>query len=491
MKLREKLSAIFFKKEKKEPPIIAASFDAASRSREAAKHWAGADSLAADAALSPDVRRTIIARARYEAANNGYLCGILNTFADDVVGTGPRLQLSIANTNSKWSTEQEAYLENREKRWKKWTDAVGLSTILTIARRSKAQDGEVFIRKVINPKLPNPVKLDLTLYEAEQVGSSTMIMTPEYHSNGTPKEVDGIIYDPNGNPSSYRFWTIHPGSTGIANSIIGDSYTVNARHVIHYANIVRPGQHRGLPEIASTLPIFNDLRRFTGAVLAAAETAAEISFLLHTDRIPDEDNENITPGLIVEFQRNSGVTLPEGWHVTQLKAEQPTSNHTDFVRTKIREAARALSMPLNVALGDSSEYNYASGRLDHQVYFRVIKKERTMIEHVILDDIIREWENFDQLIHPEDYPDNITVEHAWMWDGFAHVDPAKEANAQQIRLNSKTTTLAEECGADGKDYIRVIRQRAKEECIEREIRKKYGLPDSLDNITKGYDEDDK
>ena len=86
--------------------------------------------------------------------------------------------------------------------------------------------------------------------------------------------------------------------------------------MIHYANIIRPGQHRGLPEIASTLPIFNDLRRFTNAVLAAAETAAEISFLLSTDN-PAQDDDGarasiLIRGLIVEFCRNSGVALPEG-----------------------------------------------------------------------------------------------------------------------------------------------------------------------------------
>ena len=76
---------------------VRASFDAASRSQEAHRHWSGADALSADAALSPDVRHLIISRARYEVANNGYVCGILNTLADDCIGTGPRLQLSLCD----------------------------------------------------------------------------------------------------------------------------------------------------------------------------------------------------------------------------------------------------------------------------------------------------------------------------------------------------------------------------------------------------------
>ena len=37
----------------------------------------------------------------------------------------------------------------------------------------------------------------------------------------------------------------------------------------------RPGQARGIPDITPALPLFAQLRRFTLAVLAAAETAAD------------------------------------------------------------------------------------------------------------------------------------------------------------------------------------------------------------------------
>ena len=182
----------------------------------------------------------------------------------------------------------------------------------------------------------------------------------------------------------------------------------------------------------------------------------------------------LDPGLIVDFCRNSGVALPAGWKATQLKAEQPTSTHADFVRLKIREASRALSMPLNVALGDSSGYNYASGRLDHQVYHRKIKTERRLIETFILSDLYSEWEKIDKVLYPEDYKADVEAE--WMWDAFSHVDPEKEAKAASERLNiSKTSTLQEECGLEGKDYMKVLTQRVREEFAEQKLREKYNL----------------
>ena len=70
-----------------------AKFDAANMSPEARRHWAGADNLSADAALQPGIRRLIVSRNRFEATNNGFMGGILETLADDTIGTGPRLRL--------------------------------------------------------------------------------------------------------------------------------------------------------------------------------------------------------------------------------------------------------------------------------------------------------------------------------------------------------------------------------------------------------------
>ena len=56
-----------------------------------------------------------------------------------------------------------------------------------------------------------------------------------------------------------------------------------------------------------------------------------------------------------------------------------------------------------------------------------------------------------------------------MWDGFEHVDPVKEANAQATRLANRTTTLAEECAREGKDYEFVLRQIAREAALAAEL----------------------
>jgi len=59
--------------------------------------------------------------------------------------------------------------------------------------------------------------------------------------------------------------------------------------------------------------------------------------------------------------------------------------------------------------------------------------------------------------------------HQWFWDGTEHVDPAKEARAQETRLKNHTTTLAHEYAKQGLDWEAELRQRAKEQALMRKL----------------------
>ena len=65
--------------------------------------------------------------------------------------------------------------------------------------------------------------------------------------------------------------------------------------------------------------------------------------------------------------------------------------------------------------------------------------------------------------------DACDCRHVWFWDGQAHVDPAKEANAQEKRLKNMTTTLAAEYARQGKDWETELRQVAKERALMRDL----------------------
>jgi len=439
--------------------IIRAGFDSAVTNDANRKHWINADGLSADAAASPDVRRTLRNRARYEAANNSYAKGIVLTLANDVVGTGPRLQLL---------TEDDGGNERIEQAFMAWARAIGLPDKLRTMRASRATDGEVFAVLVSNPGLPTPVKLDIRLIEADQVATPDLSFLND-------DAVDGIVFDDAGNPSEYHILKEHPGDA--RTGFLGLEYDrVPAEAVIHYFRSDRPGQSRGVPDITPALPLFAQLRRFTLAVLGAAETAADFAGILYTDAPANGEAESVEPLDTIELEARSLLTMPGGWKMAQVQAEQPSTTYAEFKREILNEIARCLNMPFNVAACNSSGYNYASGRLDHQTYFKSIRVEQDHMACVVLDRVLAAWLR-EAVIVSGLLPLRIRtlvatgegLSHQWFWDGNEHVDPAKEATAQQTRLSSHTTTLASEYAKQGRDWESELRQRAKEVTLMKEL----------------------
>jgi len=133
-------------------------------------------------------------------------------------------------------------------------------------------------------------------------------------------------------------------------------------------------------------------------------------------------------------------------------------------------------MPFNVAAGNSSGYNFASGKLDHQVYFKSIRVEQEHLGRVVLDRLFAAFLREAVLISgllPIPVRTMIATgqlpAHQWFWDGQSEVDPLKEANAQAVRIKNNTTTLAFEYARQGRDWEAELRQRAKETALMSEL----------------------
>ena len=441
--------------------LVVAKFDSAQTTADNRKHWANADGLSPNAAINPEVRRVLRNRARYEVANNSYAKGIVLTLANDTIGTGPRLQMLTGEA------EANARIEDA---FEQWSRAVDLPGKLRTMRMARAETGEAFALLVNNPGVLSQVSLDLKLIEADQVCSPLM-------RRGRSDEIDGILLDQWGNPSAYRVLKRHPGDNSALRAPIDDllAYdTLPAASVVHYYRADRPGQLRGIPDITPALPLFAQLRRYTLATIAAAETAANFAAVIYTDAPANGEADPLEPMDEVELEQRLATVLPGGWKLGQVHAEQPTTTFGEFKREILNEIARCLNMPFNVAAGNSSGYNYASGRLDHQVYFKSIRVEQHQMQLAVLDRILKAWLNEAVLVEGL-LPQSLRTiartlpEHAWFWDGVEHVDPAKEANAQATRLANHTTTLAVEFARQGRDWEQELRQRAKELALMNEL----------------------
>lgn len=502
---------------------LSAKYDSAQTTTENSRHWANADGLAANAAANPAARAKIRNRARYECfESNCYGLGIVLTAAQELIGTGPRLQLQTVNAQA-----------NRfvEKLWSEWSRCTRLAAKLVTMTLAKLVEGEGLAVKITNRGLAHPVKLDLRLRESDRLA------TPDL-AGPTESEIDGIRFDQYGNPAYYTILKRHPGADLATPGDPLDYDEVPAANVIHWFRQTRAEQDRGVSEVAPALPLFAQLRRFTLATVAAAETAAEHSGVISTNSSA-VDPDDVEPMDAIEMEMRQFLTMPRGWSLNQLKAEHPTTTYPMFKRELLSEIARCICMAYNVAAADSSTHNYASGRLDKQAWQIAIRTIRRHCEQIVLESLLGDFlveaalegmlpntpvvqasnslppipklqgaagylhvMDFSgefsqvvdwlkggaeeapglcdviratQLLKAAGYGDEaalvLQTPHCWMWDGQGHTDPQKEANGQKIRIGNATSSRRQETlDMSGRDIDELDAENARD----------YGFGDDVD-----------
>lgn len=419
------------------------SYDAARTSTEFQNYWANADTYDADSANSREVRHTLMSRSRYEIGNNGYSDGIAQTYATDLIGVGPNLRMQTGSAGFNRLVEFEWYL---------WTKAIQFRRKFWTMAHAKFQDGETFAVIRRNPGVRHTLPLDLVVYEAEQC------QTP-FLPFGVEGYIDGIKFDEFGNPLWFDILHEHPGTVGALSPTLTPE-RVPADRVLHWFKMRRPGQHRGVPECASTLNTGAASRRWREATLAAAETAADFSVFLKTGFQPDQ-LAKVTPMSTLSIQKRMMTALPQGWDPMQMQSQHPNATYEAFHDQLINEQARPANMPKNKAKCDSSQYNYASGRLDHQTYYAALDVERRDADELVLDPLFHAW--FTLAIPRYGWlggnPEAVSMaarSHLWDWPKHRVADVEAEANANRTKLESGQVGLHQlysDCGFDLEDEI--------------------------------------
>jgi hypothetical protein len=229
---------------------------------------------------------------------------------------------------------------------------------MTIA---KIVDGEAFAIEATNPRLAGPVKMDLRVIEADQCTTQGAAIAVD-----RDHDVDGIEFDAYDNPRRYYILRQHPGTHRLASSNVTGQW-IPAYSVRHWFRRDRPWK-RGIPELTASLPLCALLggthwpwckprkwRRISRASWKAKDHPTR------TFGVPSEGTLEDDPFDTIPLDKGMFTTLPWGYQLKQMKAEQPTTVYDKFVDALLREIARPLLMPFNMAVGFSGGYNFASG----------------------------------------------------------------------------------------------------------------------------------
>lgn len=432
---------------------VAARFDNSAHSPEMATLFRNADALAMNAALDPTVRKTVRERARYVVGNVPYAWSMLRTYVTHVIGAWATVSFPRGGI-------PEDIRQKVVDDFDAWAMRADLWQKVQAMLRAKVTDGEAFAMFFTDQEIvdsTNRVTLNVMPFECDRVESWRMANRDD--------EIDGIRFSKNHHPTFYRVLAYHPGDVRDISRIkwrAGDWKA--AKFVIHYFDTIRPEQVRGVSDFVSALDIPALQKSYRSSVVETAINAASISGILHTDQVPEYfDNgqpigkcaADVKAGAVFQMQRGAFVTIPEGWNISQMRAEQPTTLYDSFCRSLVAEMAACLCMPVNIAMCDSSQHNFASAKLDHMTYGDHIDDVRSRLSVTVLDRIFFAWlEEYAAINRIDGQTLSALRKTEWLFKERRNNDVMKDASADNTRLGNGTLSRQTYYAGKGADWKR-------------------------------------
>lgn len=422
-----------------------AYWEAAKNNRLNKKQWSLASDSSINAALRSDLA-VLRARASYLAASNALVAGMVETHANDIVGSkGPQLQVQSADNG---------YNEALERIWGDWWEAPHAARILSgpeIIRqwiRSLWTCGE-FLCQVVTRDDGGPISARINNISPRRLDSASLGL------GASDRRSMGITVDAFGAPEIYH---VNSADDSLDFAVAGKEIQVPADRMIHGFRQLETGQIRGIPWLAPVLQTAADLADYDTQVLDAARAAALYPLLMQTNS-PDATYADVSGN--IEVERMTLTALPPQWQMAQINPAQPSAQYKEFRNERLLELGRSVGMPLMTLKLDSSDHNYSSARFDAQGYQRSNAALQGWLDRIAMRRLVAEVKREAELKRL--IPVRTDVSYVWNWPVQPHVDPTKEAQATTERITNLTTTLRDECAALGKDWQDVIAQRAREE----------------------------
>jgi lambda family phage portal protein len=142
-----------------------------------------------------------------------------------------------------------------------------------------------------------------------------------------------------------------------------------------------------------------------------------------------------------------------------------------------RQIGAAVGLPYELALKDFSKTNYSSARAALMEAWRFFTIRRQWLARYWAAPVYELWleEAVDLgLVDAPDFYENRAFysRSKWIGMGRGYIDPTKEAEAAQLRMEISISTLEQECAEQGLDWNEVLEQRRLELARMEEL----GLP---------------
>lgn len=437
-------------------------------------------------------REKIAERAIDLVNNDPSASGVVDAFANTVVGPGllphPVLDGDILGI----SKEQATAIENRQKwvfrRWSPNADTAGrmsFAGIAFLAIRQLIQFGEFFFAL---PMVSDPLRPYLLSVQAIH---PLRVRTPVDLLNRADIK-DGVEMDSNGAPRAY--W-VKKASVGVYSNDISTNYQrISARsghrfRMLHCFITKDPEQVRGVSVFSPAMKMFKDLSDYLDAELVSNIVTAAFSLFIETGAGADpytaaanyanisetaykadgttyEDRyEELQPGAIMYGNAN------EKPHV--ISAQRPGSTFQPFVKLIAKSVSMACGVPYPVLFKDFDGMNYASYRSAMLEAWRVFQTQRRFIGQsfcgpvwrMLLEESFLRGE-FDGFGFSDFYSNIFEFSTAeWIGPPKGQIEPVKEVQADIIAIKNNLKTREETALEQGRDFAAGVGKLAEEKAL--------------------------
>lgn len=442
----------------------------------------------ADTDLLPELG-TMMSRSRDLNRNNGLMAGGMQTLRDNVVGATLRLSATPDYRLLGWSREQAREWGNfTEAKFRSWFDT-------TECDAARALNGLSLTLQAFGGAMLNGDSVALPLWLPRPGAAwSTRIQMVEADRLKTPQELShredirgGIRLDRFGAATGYCILKEHPGdlisirASMQAYEFVPAYTNWGRRRVIHLNDKERTGQTRGRPVVSSVMSEFHMAGKYANNELQASLANSLVAAFLTSD-MDQSEVENVfgtdVSGAWQDFMKKKPsvrqmdgaaiLPLPPGAKLESFSPGRPNPSFEAFMLSSLRSIAAGMNMPYELLVKDFSKTNYSSARASLLEAWRYFNGRRRWLTDYWLRPLYELWleeaVNAGEIEAPDFYKNRYAYTRArFIFGGRGWVDPVKDANASQIRMDGNVSTLEQECAEQGLDYEEVLDQRALEQ----------------------------
>lgn len=448
-------------------------------------------------------RESVVSRARDLARNDATVASAKRRRISSAVGVGWRLSMRVNGELLGFTPEDTLALNRQiERVWQEYAygpgfemDAQRQLTFGGLLRAAVGQwfvDGETFAHVEWSPgQLASSWGTRLNLIDGDRVSN------PFGTQDGTRTEFGGELRAgierdlATGAPIAGWVRDRHPNDVA-ARMTLGAWQRIprwtdwGRPQFLHMFDRERPGQSRGVSQLAAVMSDLKSLRKFSDATLENAILQALMLGAVKSNGGPGAVSEALSAddaksfeaarasyygGNVVDMNGVQLVVLPNGDELQLHQQGREVASFEGFTRAVIRRVSAAVGATYEEVSMDYSTTNYSSARAAMIHAWMETLHAQTMTRDQIVQPHFSAW--MEEAIEtgrielPAGAPSYEEARAAytrcrWIAPGRGYIDPTKEIDAAAKRMALCLSTAEDEAADQGNDWEEMAEQRARE-----------------------------